>query len=374
MVQDGAKKRPTLELDPDTAPVVRRIFSLAETGHGILDITRTLNDEGIANPTGRLWSKNGVHIILRNETYTGTLVWGQGAKDKDEPVRVDKAFPAIVTKTQFRKVNRQLRSRAPKRAHPRRVGSSYLLSGLVKCRTCNRSMSGQDSKSGQFAYYVCQSLMKRGSDACDCPRLNARHFEDMVVERIRDNILTDSNIRKLVKLVDEEMDGVAREQRQRMETAEAELADVCRRLERLYNLAETTDLDIEDFMPRIRDHRERQQRLEGTVAEARTMLSQRRVILDEVETITAYAQDLSRYLRESELTEQRAFIKSFVKEIEVEPGGAMLRYTIPMPDDSPIGEADTEEMALHGPVLSSVKRGGPGWTRTNDLGLIRTAL
>ena len=357
-VQDGAKKRPTLEPDPATSPVVKRIFNLAEAGRGILDITRTLNGEGIANPTGRLWSKNGVHIILRNEAYTGTLVWGEGAKDKGEPVRVEKAFPAIFTKTQFRKVNRQMRSRAPRKAHPRRVGSSYLLSGLVKCRSCSRAMSGQDSKGGKFAYYVCQSLMKRGSGACDCPRLNARRFEELVVNRIRANILTEFNIRELVKLVDEEMDGIAREQRQRLETVESELLDVKRRLERLYDLAETTDLDIEDFKPRIRDHRERQERLEATAEEARAMLSQRRVVLDDVETITAYCEDLSRYLNESELTERRAFIESFVKEIVVQPGNAVVRYSIPMPEDSPIGGRDSEEVNLDAPVLSTVKSGG----------------
>ena len=362
MVQDGAKKRPTLEPDPDTSPVVKRIFNLAEAGRGILDITRTLNGEGIANPTGRLWSKNGVHIILRNEAYTGTLVWGERAKDKGEPVRVDKAFPAIVSKTQFRKVNRQMRSRAPRKTHPRRVGSSYLLSGLVKCRACSRDMSGQDSKGGKFAYYVCQSLMKRGSGACDCPRLNARRFEEMVVNRIRDNILTESNIRELVKLVDEEMDGIAREQRQRLETVESELLDVKRRLERLYDLAETTDLDIEDFKPRIRDHRERQEKLEATAEEVRAMLSQRRVVLDDVETIAAYCQDLSRYLNQSELTERRAFIESFVKEIVVQPGNAVVRYSIPMPEDSPIVGRDTEEVALDAPVLSTVKLGGPART------------
>ena len=133
LVQDGARKRPTLEPDPATSPVVKRIFNLAEAGKGILDITRTLTGEGIANPTGRPWSKNGIHIILRNETYTGTLVWGTRAKDHAEPVRVEKAFPTIISKTQFRKVNRQMRSRAPRKTHPRRVGSSYLLSGLVKC-------------------------------------------------------------------------------------------------------------------------------------------------------------------------------------------------------------------------------------------------
>ena len=296
MVQDGAKKRPTLEPDPETSPVVERIFDLAEAGKGILDICRTLNDEGIANPTGKQWSKNGIHIILRNESYTGTLIWGANAKDKAEPVRVEKAFPAIVSKTRFRKVNRQMRSRAPRKAHPRRVGSSYLLSGLVKCHKCGRALSGQDSKSGQFAYYVCQSLMKRGSGACDAPRLNARRFEEMVVEKIRTNILTEGNIRELVKLVDEEMDGVAKEQRVKLETVEAELADVRRRLERLYNLVETTDMDIDDFKPRIRDHRERQERLEATADEARAMLSQRRVVLDDVKTIAAYAEDMSEFL------------------------------------------------------------------------------
>ena len=319
---------------------------------------------GSPTPLAGLWSKNGVHIILRNQSYTGTLVWGADAKDKADPVRVEKAFPAIISKTQFRRVNRKLRSRAPKRSHPRRVGSSYLLSGLIKCKACNRALSGQDAKSGKFSYYVCQSVMKRGSGACDAPRLNARRFEELVVGKIRENVLTESNIRKLVKLVDEEMDGVAREQRQRLETIESELVDVKRRLDRLYNLVETTDLDVDDFKPRIRDHRERQEKLEASAAEARAMLSQRREVLDDVETITAYAQDLSVFLNESELTERRAFIESFVKEIVVMPGNAVVRYSIPMPDDSRIPGKDAEDLALHSPVLSTVKFGGPDWTKS----------
>ncbi len=50
MVQDGAKKRPTLELDPDTSPVVERIFDMAQAGKGMLPIAETLNDEGVAAP------------------------------------------------------------------------------------------------------------------------------------------------------------------------------------------------------------------------------------------------------------------------------------------------------------------------------------
>ena len=76
------------------------------------DITRTLNNEGISSPRGKLWGKTSIHAILINESYTGTLVWGTNSKDHAEPVRVEKAFPAIVTKAQFSRVNKLMRSRA----------------------------------------------------------------------------------------------------------------------------------------------------------------------------------------------------------------------------------------------------------------------
>ena len=374
MVPDGAKKRPTLELDPDAAQVVKRIFDLAEAGTGMLKITRTLNDEGIASPTGRLWSKNGVHFILRNEVYTGTLVWGTKGKDKAEPVRIEKAFPAIVSKAQFRRVNKLMHSRAPKRTHPRRVGSTYLLSGLVKCHRCKRALSGQDAKSGQFAYYVCQSLIKQGSGACDSPRLNARRFEELVVEKIRSNILTEGSITSLVKVVDEEMDGIAAEQRQRLETVEAELEEVKRKLARVWHFIENSDIEMADASDRIREHRERQERLEEAAAEARAILAERRAVLDDVSTIAAYAREMRGFLVESELTERRAFIESFVKEIVVTPDDALLRYTVPMPEDSMIPGGATEKVALDGAVLPTVKNGGRWRTRTSGLLRVKQAL
>ena len=358
MVQDGAKKRPTLELDPETSPVVKRIFDMSQAGSGMVDITRALNDDGIASPGGKFWGKTGVHKVLTNEAYTGTLLWGVNAKDGGDPVRVDKAFPAIVSKTQFQSVGRQLRRRAPKVRHPRRVGSSFLLSGMVKCKTCKGALTGGYSKSGQFPYYVCQSLMRRGKEACKTPRLAARRFEEMVVRKIRSNVLTDSNIRALVKIVDEQMDGVASEQRKRLETIQSELADVRRRLDRLYDLVETTDMDINDFRPRIRDHRERQERLEAAEAEARASVGQRRKVLEQVETIASYAQDMSRFLKKSGLTERRTFIESFVKEIVVTPDNALMRYTVPMPEDSLVPGMSAEDMALNGSVLSTVPVGG----------------
>ena len=139
-----------------------------------------------------------------------------------------------------------------------------------------------------------------------------------------------------------------------------------RRLDRLYDLVETTDMDINDFRPRIRDHRERQERLEAAETEARAGLGQRRKVLEQVETIAAYAQDMSRFLKKSGLTERRTFIESFVKEIVVTPDNALMRYTVPMPEDSLAPGMSAEDMALNGSVLSTVPVGGAGGTRTPD--------
>ena len=370
-VQDGAKKRPKLELDPPADGVVRRIFQLALQGTSTLDITKTLNKEGLASPQRGRWTKTTIHRILTNETYTGTLVWGSRAKDNAPPVRVEEAFPGIVSRQDFQGVARMLESKAPSKVHPRRAASPYLLSGIVKCETCGKALTAHEAKSGQFTYYVCHSLLKQGQGACDTPRLNSKRFERMIIENIRENILTESNIRELVKLVNEELDSVIREQREKVEAIDEELSEIRRRMDRLWVVVETTDLEINDILPRIREHQERQEKLEAAAAEARAILSTRMAGLGDEETIAAYVREMSDFLMESELTEARAFIKSFVKEIGVVPGKAVIRYTIPMPQDSPISGRDAQEIALGTPVLSTVTHGGPGWTRTIDLGLIR---
>ena len=361
-VLDGPKERPTLEPNEDAALVVKRIFDLAESRKGMLKIVRILNDEGIASPRGKLWNKPTVHNILRNEAYLGTLVWGVDAKDGAPPVRVEDAFPAIVTKQEFRRITRSLRSKAPARVNPRRASSPYLLSGLVKCEKCGKALTAAEAKSGKYSYYVCHSLLKKGKGTCKTPRLNSKRFEKLMIDQIRANILTESNIRDLVRLMDEEMDGVAAEQRERLENIEAELIEVRRRLDRVWHVIENSELDISDATSRIREHRERQEKLEIAAEEARALLSERRAVLDNVDTIAAFAEDMSDFLMTSEITESRAFIKSFVKEIKVKPGKATVFYTLPTPPDSPIGGGDAAEVALHGPVSSSVHVGGPKWT------------
>ena len=365
-VQDGAKKRPRLELDPPADAVVRRVFDMALRGKSILDITKTLNSEGIPTTNGKKWLKTTIHTMLDNEAYTGAVVWGTNAKDGQPPVRVEHAHPAIVSKQEFRRVKRLLASRAPKKVNPRRASSPYLLSGLLKCETCGKAMTAAEAKSGRYTYYVCQSVLKRGSGACKTPRLNAKNLESLIVGEIRENILTESNIRDLVKLLHEELDGVAREQRQKLDSIEEELEDVKKRLGRIWNAIETTDIEMSDASDRIREHRERKEKLEIAAEEARALLAERRNFLDSADVIASYAEEMSEFLKTSELTETRAFVHSFVKEIEVKPGRAAIVYSLLTPEDSPIGGGDVSEVVLNSGVRSSVRYGEPAGIRTQD--------
>ena len=63
-VQDGAKKRPQLERDSPADAVVRRMFDMALRGQSTLDITKTLNHEGIQSPHGKRWLKTSIHRML----------------------------------------------------------------------------------------------------------------------------------------------------------------------------------------------------------------------------------------------------------------------------------------------------------------------
>ena len=365
-VQDGIKKRPKLELNPPADAVVKRVFDMVVQGKSILDVTKTLNAEGIPITNGKKWLKTTIHTMLDHEAYTGTLVWGAKAKDGAPPVRVENAHPAIVSKRDFQRARKLLASRAPEKMNPRRASSPYLLSGLVKCETCGKAMTAAEAKSGRYTYYICHSLLKRGKGTCETPRLNAKSFEKLIVSEIRENVLTESNIRDPVKLLDEEMDGVAREQRERLENIEEELEDVKKRLGRIWQVIETTDIEMADASERIKEHRERKEKLEIAAEEARGLLSERRKFLDSADTIATFAEDMSEFLKTSELTQTRAFVHSFVKEIAVKPGKAAIVYSIPTPEDSPIGGADAAEVALNGGVRSTVQSGGPCGDRTHD--------
>ena len=363
-VNDGAKERPTLKVDPATAPIVKEIFENSLRGNGLKEICRELNDRGITN-RGNRWYKGGLHYLLTNEAYTGTAVWGRTDKGEkaQDPVRVEGAWPALVSGELFDEVQQAMRDRAPKVQRPGRVGSKFLLSGLLKCGVCGRPYIGQGAKSGQYGYYVCGTLYREGAGTCNNARyLNAPRVEGFIIDKIKERILTDETITELVTLVAEEIDAMAGEMNGRLKVIGAELADVESRLHRLYEALETSELTLEVLSPRIFSLRHREEQLEAAREDAVSQLEQRRVELPTTEEIKGYVADFREFLQEGTFPERKALIRNFVKGIEVTGDEAVLTYTIPMPSDGVTTDSAS--------VLDFVQSGPPNWTKSRTFTLM----
>ena len=146
-VSDGAKERPTLEVDPATAPVVREIFEKSLRGSGLKEICKELNDRGVTN-RGKRWYKGTLHYVLRNEAYTGIAVWGRTSKGEktQEPVRVEGGWPALISRELFDAVQEAMRDRAPKVRRPARVGSQVPAERSAQVRCVRQALQSPRSQ------------------------------------------------------------------------------------------------------------------------------------------------------------------------------------------------------------------------------------
>ena len=155
--QDGSKERTKLEIEDTQAEIVKVIFNEIITGSGLGEIVKKLNHTGHRGPRGKGWAKTGLYHVLTNEVCTGTSVWGRNSKRGFDPVRVENAYPAIIDKEVFDKVQKLMKDRAPVKIHPKRVASRFLLSGLAFCGHCGKALIGRGAKSGKFTYDVVKS-------------------------------------------------------------------------------------------------------------------------------------------------------------------------------------------------------------------------
>ena len=349
-INEGQTTRSVLQPDQCTAPIVERMFSECLAGKGIKEIAKGLNKDGIPSRRGKRWGITSVYQTLTNEVHIGTLVWGRSRNGKQGlPVRVENAWPANVDAESFHRAQAILASRSPKVTHPRSVTSQYLLAGLIRCAECDASMIGHAAKSGQFFYYRCGNALRRGPQACSSRWLPKSKIEGFVVDRIKGSILTDENLTELIKMTNEEIQVLSQDERDRLLVQERQIKELDARLQRLYDALETGKLTTDDLAPRIKALLIKKAELEGARDETIEALQTRQFRIEDIQLIRSYVEDLRALLGSASILEQKAFLRSFVKRIDVSNSEVKVDYTLPMP---PI-DSDTETV----PVLAIIQNG-----------------
>ena len=339
-VVDGDKTRHRLEPDPESSPAlqtVRRIFDLASKGMGCKAIAKILNSGGYYTGNQQPWGKTTVHKILTNEAYCGTLVWGgrpehPAIRSGIPPVRVENAWTAAIDRETFDNIRQKMGNNAPKAVHPRVVPSFYLLSGLLYC-SCGQAMIGRSAKSHQYYYYVCNRGYKQGKDSCNARNLSKEKLEKLVVEQIKQKVLTPEYIEGLVKLVNAELDSTHGLLKDKLDAIDLELEEVRARLAKLYDVLETGKLSLDDLAPRIKELKAKHDGLLKTRVQTEADMVLEGIQHVNVETVKSYAEDLRILLEDADFTQSKAFLRSFVKKIIINGDKAKIQYHLPMPPD-----------------------------------------
>lgn len=175
------------EIDPNTAPIVRRIFEEYAAGERAKDIIDRLNAEGYKTSHNGKFNKNSLRVILRNEKYIGVYAY------KD--IRVEDAIPAIVSRELFEKCGRMLEQhhRAPAAARD----TAFLLTAKLFCGKCGEPMTGDGgtSRSGAvYSYYTCNG---RRRHQCDKERVPKDWIEELVIGELMRIITADGFIEEI---------------------------------------------------------------------------------------------------------------------------------------------------------------------------------
>ena len=210
-----------LIIDPETAPIIRRIFDLALDGFGNMKICKVLMEERI--PITRMqtgtdcdvnyyaWSGSRISTILRNPFYKGAHVvcktHQKGIRSntyniipREQREVIEDCHEAIIPKAEWDKVQ-QLIDRRP----PIMKGNSCpyynIFHGIVYCATCGKSMqvryekvgrTNKDRRTGKErepidkAYYICQTYNRLGKNACTSHKIEARDLYNLVLADIQE--------------------------------------------------------------------------------------------------------------------------------------------------------------------------------------------
>lgn len=197
--------------DPETAPVVQRMFNWYAEGLTSTEIAKRLNEDGIPTPaqhkralgskrqlwnserTDNFWRATTIGKILRDERYTGKLValkttlselgniHSAKAIEKDDWVIVPGAFEAIISQEIFDQVQAKIETAWP----TRKLGpmKRRLFSRKLRCGHCGAALIRHEIAQG--VYYTCDGRAWNGTDDCKKIRLFETDLIQAVLASIR---------------------------------------------------------------------------------------------------------------------------------------------------------------------------------------------
>lgn len=301
--------------DPETAPVVAKIYDLVLKGWGNYRIRDYLRENKVPVPSWYmhirgiedkshmfpdeesryLWRPDTLRLLIRNRVYCGDCVLCKSdtvfktkqhfKTDEKDWIVVENTHEPVVSRDIWERANELV---AVKRREYKKTltGDLNIFSGLLKCADCGKALSRRKyGSNSSHMIYVCGTYATYGSRKCTQHKI----FEDDLTAAMLADIreLFSAVRRDKAKLIDLLIRSKARNEGRTLNTKETQYKRVCKRLEevnrlvdRLYEDSVSGKVNEANFVRLIGKYQQEQEgllaekeRLEGDTAAVREIRS-----------------------------------------------------------------------------------------------------
>ncbi len=337
-----------LDVDPDTAPIVKRIFAEKLNGKGYSAIVKGLNADNIPSPgklryirkqnakemyADSIWTTATVKHILRNPTYLGNLVFGRRTKalylgQPDAKKELDESkwrvlpdmHPALIDRESFEKIKAEMDKASKDYAKQLDASRKYRekhqpIFTNICCGDCGSNM-GYNRKypniSGSSARYGCLNPWYN--------RCKSYHYirEDKLVkivgQLLSDQIALFADINAAVEKMKNTGYMTAKQK-----SLEKEITEIVARLQKLQRNREVLYEDYADGILSAEDYIYHKQKYDDECKELSTRLNalevNRRKLNKTLSTDNKWLKNIKELLKTKKIT--REIADAFIEKITV---------------------------------------------------------
>ena len=319
----GKYTRTKFAIDKNEAELVKKVFEMAGMGLSLVATAQELNHKGYRARGGRKFTKTIVSRILKNEKYTGTLYVGD--------TKYENFHEPIISQAEFEKVREAIKKRTPDKETPVLIRESeYILSGLLKCKHCGAKMFGYTAASRyrkNYHYYACTTYKEQGRSECPQKLIRRDKIEPAVKKMLENQILTEKNLKKVVKIVNVLRKRTAKEDLMLRTTLVDQLKSVKSRIKHIDEILIEGGAELGGKA--IRHYFSEAEKLLGEREELELKLEE----LDKVEyiplpddVILAVCKDFEESFKNSNLVVRKSFLHSLIDRIIVKDDEAQIIY------------------------------------------------
>ena len=248
-VRDGERKR--LEIDPETGPIIKKLFEMSASGSAMKDLMLFLNSSKLKPKRAARWGRRLVRLLLEGEAVTGVR--------KYKGMRIENAHPAIISKETFEKSKEQRTRWRGIRNPNHRV---YHLVGAATCDRCGGRITSKSTDRGKYKYYLCDYAIDKGvlaQGTCTTKHALADDVEQKVKELVIEKLENYNLNKALLEKGKTNQDNNKKSDEE--ELLKTELKDIEKQKENIIN-AIVTGINPDHFKQKLDELSERKNQIE----------------------------------------------------------------------------------------------------------------